>query len=886
MVGFFSKFSLVRAFVFCLFLVISFVGVNANERINLNKDLVIEDYELIVDFKYKNHTLNRDVFIYTLPETTLIPLQYLVDALEFPIVANPLDLTVSGWFINTENTLDIDFKTKTIYLKGEALDFPENVIVYSDGIDLYLETQFIETLTGLTLVLNTSRLRLEIDSSEKLAFEKKLDREKSRNKSLNRSEKTYRQIDDQYHGITPPILDLTVGANFIDEEGAFYTFQSSMDTLFFESYFSSTQVSGESSSSERITLRKSANNPDSLMAGKLSFIELGDTFAKSTPLVLDGGQGQGINLDFGTVVDVDAFGTSTIEGEATPGWEVELYRNGVLIDFIQVDESAKYQFNDVELNYGDNVFDIRLYGPLGQVENRREQINIGDQMLSEGDTGVSLSYVETDNFLIDEVISDTPSSKTDVFIKHGVAKNLSLGGGVSRIKIQLLDESWEEQDYLNLGVISAADGINLSLDYTDQLDKGWAGSVTGQASLFEVSTTFKHMHFSNFASDRNSDGELEDESEIRFGGSLQPAKWRPLQINLKATREKYLSGRELIQFESQLGVQVFSGALTLTNTLSNPSEGDQASFGRVSYSQSILQKALLRTSFNYDVKPDTSFKDSDINLTWYPAPNVRANLAAFASFESNHNNSISYSISKIFDFFSVSLSGDSNEKGENELRFSVETSFAPTPRQVHVSGQSQVNNGRLQLRSFIDNDLSSDWSEGDEPIAGVGLYGRSDWHNIKTDDEGYAYFPNLTAGYENKVIIDERSIEDPFWKVNFPPSKVYSHAGGVTYLDVPVIITVELEGTVVGLFNGVEKSLPNIPVLAVQNGEVVASVKTEFDGYYVFTGLIPGTYSIELESSYLSRFGLAHKTFKQDVAADTDEGVFYAEPFVLDILKP
>ena len=418
------------------------------------------------------------------------------------------------------------------------------------------------------------------------------------------------------------------------------------------------------------------------------------------------------------------------------------------------------------------------------------------------------------------------------------------------------------------------------------MDKGWAGSVNGQTRLFDVSTTLSHSHYSDFESDRNSEGRLIRDTELRLNSAFQPFGSRPLQVNMKVIRETFQNIGSTLELDTQLGFQLFSGAFSVSNVIRNSDITHQIIDGRISYSQTITRSSQLRSSLNYSAKPSVAVNDSDVNITWHPTSNIRTNVGFIVNFNSGHTNSVSYSISKLYDAFSLSLSGESKEDGYNQVTLSLETSLSPMDSKgLNLSGKSRVNNGRLQVRSFLDTDHSNDWSEGDTPIAGVGLYGRSDWNTIKTNDEGIAYYPGLSGDVASKIVIDERSIEDPFWKVSFPDSKIYSHAGGLKRIDIPVHITVEIEGTITALIDGKEKPLPNIPVTAYQDGKPIATSKSEFDGYYVFTGLIPGQYDLLLDQAYLKRFNLNKVIEAMTIDVTAEDGVFYVDPFIVEFPK-
>ena len=81
-----------------------------------------------------------------------------------------------------------------------------------------------------------------------------------------------------------------------------------------------------------------------------------------------------------------AFDRTRIEGDLPTGWEAELYRNGELLGFAKSDGSQRYVFDDVQLLYGENRIRVVLYGPQGQVREREELLNVGQDNVPKGKT--------------------------------------------------------------------------------------------------------------------------------------------------------------------------------------------------------------------------------------------------------------------------------------------------------------------------------------------------------------------------------------------------------------------------------------------------------------------------------------------------------------------
>ena len=121
------------------------------------------------------------------------------------------------------------------------------------------------------------------------------------------------------------------------------------------------------------------------------------------------------------------FDVVTIEGQSTPGWDVEIYSRGVLIDFGVVDELGRYRFEDVPLTFGNNVIRLVFYGPQGQVEERTETYSIARSFLKPGETTYQAGIVKRGNRVIN--VSDNRENNGElagtVRINRGINRHMS-----------------------------------------------------------------------------------------------------------------------------------------------------------------------------------------------------------------------------------------------------------------------------------------------------------------------------------------------------------------------------------------------------------------------------------------------------------------------------
>ena len=89
-----------------------------------------------------------------------------------------------------------------------------------------------------------------------------------------------------------------------------------------------------------------------------------------TNRLLSSSSGRGAEVTNRPLFNPVAFDRTRFEGDLPTGWDAELYRNGELLAFSRSDGSQRYVFDNVPLLYGDNRFEIMVYGPQGQQRSR------------------------------------------------------------------------------------------------------------------------------------------------------------------------------------------------------------------------------------------------------------------------------------------------------------------------------------------------------------------------------------------------------------------------------------------------------------------------------------------------------------------------------------
>ncbi|WP_101760122.1 collagen binding domain-containing protein [Oceanicoccus sp. KOV_DT_Chl] len=875
----------------------------------ISESLLNDDNLLIVDIYLGNYKIAENIFIYSSPEVTVIPLQPLFDSIEFPIEVDPTAGKAVGWFISEDQRFDLNTAEHSVFINDQRQTINQQAIIVSDDLDLYVDVRLLKKWLPLAVELDTGRLRLIIDSEQPLPLEAQLAREKLRDRALGiTNSEPLPQIADNYDWLGEPLVYINMGYQIQHREqpadaqqtddDEYYTVQANGDLLGMEGRFSMTKAPNDTSHREIFTLYKRPPTQDESLLAGLKYIAIGDIYAVSDSLIFAGGEGLGIDLQFGAATSGSGFGKKLIEGEGPPGWEVELYRNGSLLAFQTVGSDGRYRFTDVPVEYGENIFDLRLFGPQGQERSSRQSINVGNEMLAKGKTTGRLSFTNLGESVIDkeqqnrvdeygnviEVRAGLDDKKVYAQVKHGVSDWLAVAIAAAEHKNVL--GLGEDNQYTELGFSGALPGASIELNRVWQAGAGHADLISGQTRIGATALSFLHQNYTEFSSDRNPGGLIDAETEVRLSGQFTPFTNAPVNYNITFNKDQFENGIDTNTWDSLLGFQLFNGRLSINSTyidLDDNNNSDNIFVGRTSYTRVATSNISIRADLNYRIEPESELTSAATRLTWFPSQRIRAQLGLNKDLTRNGTDSMDISASYLLEQVTFSASAFFNEHGDNSVFLSAEFSFGYEGNsRWTVSGQSRGQHGRVKARVFHDLDRNGIYSSGDQPLAGVEFLGRNRWQDKKTGSDGIVYLDGLSTDGNSVLAVNQDTLADPYLKPLLNKSQVHSHAGGVNPIDVAVITTVEAEGSLSILRQQKPAPLAGIPItLKNREGKTVATTLTEFDGFYVFAGLAPGHYWLTIDEDALQRFNVQFQNTLSFHASASD-GVTYIDDIVLN----
>ena len=381
-----------------------------------------------------------------------VPLSEVFRTLEFPIYVNTQKGIASGWFLSENREFKIDLNEGQIYSDGKKFKTDRSFIERQKD-DIYVKATELSSWFPIRVTVDYSALAFIIESDEPLPIEIKKEQEKLREalgeSDQNKTEDPHKKRDVQMvtSPFNGPLVDLSVMHRVYDyhdngkEELTSYTLLGHGIA-----FYQDTELAiNDSTSQDAPTIRMSAGrkDPERNLLGFASEYRMGDVNTTSQALISNGRTGRGAYISSFPDYQLSETNKITLRGELPVGWEVEAYRNGVLIDFItEPNADGRYEFIDLSTITGLNVFKLIFYGPQGQRREEEKSFYIQPDQVNKKQFSMRAAAIEEDRHLIetsqDDYIDDIQDddknySRYMMDMEYGLTETFALRSGFSHL---------------------------------------------------------------------------------------------------------------------------------------------------------------------------------------------------------------------------------------------------------------------------------------------------------------------------------------------------------------------------------------------------------------------------------------------------------------------
>ena len=812
------------------------------------------DEQFILDVNIRQLRLADTVRAYNTPEGTCVVLGDFLTALDVPMRIDLGAKTASGWAFKESNRISIDYgahrvaygeKKSEAIVPGTIRETPEGWCVQTAALTRWFGIG-VKPLTGGSVLMLQSDAKLPVE----LAMERQQRASRIHHASFDLG--SLPQVRIPYRMWRAPALDFVVsgGVTYRASDGVRVDRESSVYAAGEIAHMSyDAQVTTTAKGKPNLLrVRAFRSDPDGHLLGplKATHVGLGDVEGFDSRLTGSVAAGRGAVLTNRPLNARTAFDRTRIEGDLPTGWEAEIYRNGELLAFAKSDGSQRYVFDDVQLLYGENRIRVVLYGPQGQVRERDETLNIGEDNVPKGKTWYWLGANQPGRDLISlEKPPDAvhqPTAQAAVSVEHGLDTRTSVG---VLARAMLIDD--QRLTFVEGTVRRSIAGAVIEVSGARESNGGTAAHAQLLGKIGGVYVNAEALIANDFdlrggEAQSSKEGRIALDAPLRIGQATVPvhgdahyvdrtdgSRMLEAAARLSANIDRFNLGAEIHYKKDYLAV----GA-------SPPAE-----FGMGLLGSGHIGDVRVRGSADFDVKPGARFRSAEVSAYWSASENSDWEAAlAYDGLERRARARLTHIIR--VDRFALALTGEA--ASDRSLAVGFNLNFSLDARHgITISRRPLAQGGMVHATVFQDLNDNGLHDPGEPVEKGALVTTGTRQAERKTDASGSVTVGGLTPYMPVPVGVDVTSLDDPMLVPKKALQVVVPRPGVSADVQIGLVGGGDIEGALMKSgelgFEGVDLELVD------GSGKVAGTARTDFDGFFLFERVAYGSYRLRVSAS-------------------------------------
>jgi len=496
---------------------------------------------------------------------------------------------------------------------------------------------------------------------------------------------------------------------------------------------------------------------------------------------------------------------------------------------------------------------VVLYGPQGQVREREELINVGQDNVPKGKTWYWLGANQPSRDLITlEKPPDAgfPRAQAALSIEHGLDTRTSIG---LLARAMLIDD--QRLTFVEGTVRRSVGGAMLEVSAARE-------SNGGTAAHAQLLGKFGPVYV-------NVDALIANDFHLQGGGTPQTSREvraaldTPFKIantlvpaHAEAHFVRYGDGSSLLEAATRLSATIDRFNLGAEvryrkdYVTAGPAPPGELRLGLIGSGH--IGRVRIRGSTDFDVVPSARFRSAELSAYWSASEQGDwEGVLAYDDLQKRCRARLSHIIRA--KSFALALTGEATTKGD--LAFGFNLNFSLDARHgLTVSRQPLAEGGMVHATVFRDLNDNGVLDPGEPVEKGALITTGSRQTQRKTGAGGSVTIGGLTAFVPVPVGIDVTSLDDPMLVPKQALQVVVPRPGVAADVAIPLIGGGDIEGALIKSgelgFEGVDLELID------GSGNVVGSARTDFDGFFLFERVPYGSYRLRVSAASAGAAGI------------------------------
>jgi hypothetical protein len=773
----------------------------------------------------------------------------------------------------------------------------------NDGFYIFIDIETIAKIFNVAIDYNAYQLTTRISTKDYLFPKQKLAiLEEKRILSTSRIQKAKVAaiapnitIPDQYRLFTIPHGRVNTALAWDnDKRNNNLSLQLTSDLLYHSANLTLSK-DNESETAARLQFSRYKSTPDESILGAFDFYSLGDVSGFSRSLI------NSVNSGVGAIVSRTPKGfrhqnlSITIKKIAPPGWEVELYHNNrfILNDIVPAD--GLLLLEDVETEYGQNFFQIKLFGPYGEEKIIEEYVDLTRNALGEGDISYSAYALDGKHKLINDK-NDAAYSLTDFggALDYGISDRWQIGLAYFNSE-NINSVNGETLEQISMKNAFSFPSFLFENDLAIDANAGYAQLSTLIGNGFgtdRYSIIYESAH--NFQSSKVS-ALLYDQHKVNasYSGFIKRMNYLFSTSYEESNNQSFWKGSNRLSYAfndiSVGNTLTYSQQLKNGNTIESSEDSNDLKeywSGILNIAGRISPSIRLSSSINYDPKGSHFIKDNSNFLVQWQAEDPfglthyvsgRYNPLTKSSNKWQLNHSVAWNNDNYQFTFSSNYNADSHWGFQAGIRFFLGYDYHN--KKVLMSSKINSSSATLDAHTYLDRQLNGRPDPLDFNLAGVSFQGNEGWEDISSGVKGKTILPGIMPNgpfrFGAKWQVGSETINNDY--------VVYTHPGSYIEANMPFYLTTEFTGFVVRENGGQETPLRGVRLeLLGEDGQLIRETLSDDDGFFEFTKLLPHAYQIKVADKYLRDKGYTAEVIGYKLPMLRSGGFVELDPIALN----
>lgn len=836
----------------------------------------LESSIVLFQIQIDEHVLTDSLNAFQFGQKFFLPLGEMSSLMSIGIRAYPAEGAGRGFIRSGNKSFSLSIANSSVMLADKSNQFdPADVLLQDD--DIYVESKLLAKWLLVDFKINLNSLSIKLEPREPLALQARLARESKMAGLLampKPPERNYLFQDNPYKLIDLPFVDQTL--TFGVQKGNGYRSSSAAYTTYIRSDFVGLQasafMSGSNSSQSRLsrfTLGRSDTRAELLGPLKARSFAFGNVSVPGVSNIsLSRDVGNGFSISNTPLDRPTRFDSHTLQGDLPPGWDVELYLNNVLTAYQQSRTDGKYVFSDLSLVYGPNEFRLVFHGPQGQLRVERENFLLDGSLNMPG----SFYYNVASNRNL------LGLQNTAALTEWGLSKYLT--GTLGIVNRQASDGT--HTSYTSAGLHGFVPNAILVGNLTRQSTGGSLAELSVRSRLAGMSVSWSHLQLYDFTSDLFpvSIDPVRSRDQLRFDGLLMRDLLDNFPFTVEFKRDRLQSNAKQLDVRALLSTSV--GLATVSNSLHLSSDQYVRTIDDTIQVSGNVGPFRLGGQASYLVRPQTRLAALALSADRSLGPGYILNGSASYAVQDAVLR-LTSGLTKSLGHYAVAITAGYSSRHEFNIGIQIFTGIARDPRRSAwmFDAIPVAESGAVSARVFIEKNAGTDMDTNQQPVKNIGFLINSATHPARTDDQGVAYIGHLLSNRITDISINLATVEDPQLLPVLKGLRVIPRPGNVSQIDLALVLSGEIDGTVYLMSNGRKRGVGNVLLQLVdKDGKIVAETRSGSDGFFVVVEVIPGAYTLQISQEQLNELKLSYAGART-VTMSTDGSFINGQDFSL-----